>query len=144
MRTPLLIALFIAASVACSPSPTSPSSSPSTPAGNSCPASYCGSIGLQTHLNWTQGPGFGYHYTGTLTLTFTPAPAAGIVLEARLNTASISGTNTTDGSPTLTFQIAGDSVACQLVNPSSWLISDVSRPIPAIAILSFNWTTTGC
>ena len=108
----------------------------------SCEASYCGSIGHETSIRWQEN-GFGYSYTGTVTLTFDPPPPAGMTIAIQLNAASIGGQATTNGSATLNVPFGGSSVACQLTNPSTWLVWDVARPRPVLAILEFSWDRGG-
>ena len=108
-----------------------------------CDRSYCGAISASIFLNW-QSSGFGFTYDGTVDLLFDPAPPAGIRVNARLNAQSISGTATTTGGTTLEIPMSGSSIACTFVNPSTLVITDLDNPIPALAIITITWQSTGC
>lgn len=109
-----------------------------------CDRSYCGTISVPSiFLNW-QSSGFGFTYDGTVDLLFDPAPRAGIRINARLNAQSISGTATTTSGTTLEIPMSGSSIACTFVNPSTLVITDLDNQIPALAIITITWQSTGC
>ena len=109
-----------------------------------CDRSYCGTINAPfIFLNW-QRVGFSYTYDGYVDLTFDPAPRAGIRMNARLNAQSISGTASTTGDTSLRIPLAGTSIACTFVNPSTLVITDFDNPIPALAIITITWDSPGC
>jgi hypothetical protein len=109
-----------------------------------CGGSYCGTITLVDSPISVSAAGFGYQYTGHLDLRFDPAPPAGLVLGAQLNGASIDGSAVTNGSNNLRIDFSGSSVACQLTNPSTWVLIDVNHPQPALTFLEFNWERPSC
>lgn len=109
-----------------------------------CPTSYCGVINITGgQLNF-QRVGFGYSWDGYFDYSFDPAPRAGIRIHNRLNASSVAGSATTTGAATLRIPLTGSSIACQFVNPSTITLTDLDRPLPAIAIINFTWDRSGC
>ncbi|MCH7530549.1 MAG: Ig-like domain-containing protein [Gemmatimonadetes bacterium] len=109
-----------------------------------CPTSYCGEISITGGTLNFQRAGFGFNWDGHFEYAFDPAPRAGIRIHNRLNASSVSGSATTTGASTLSIPLSGSTIACLFVNPSTMVLTDLDRPIPALKIITFTWDRSGC
>jgi hypothetical protein len=88
--------------------------------------------------------GFGYSYSGTMTFAFSPAlPSNMGTINLVFNASSMSATTTANGSSQLTFAVGGNSIACQLFNPTT-VDAFQEGGTTALATESINWNPSGC
>ena len=103
---------------------------------------YCMTV-VSGHVTATPA-GFGYSYSGTLTFAFSPAlPSRMGTINLVFNASSMFATATADGSSQLTFTVAGSSVACQLIDPTT-IDAFQDGGTTALATESINWNPSGC
>jgi len=103
---------------------------------------YCMTI-VNGHVTPTP-TGFGYSYSGTMTFAFSPALPSNLgTINLVFNASSMSAIATANGSSQLTFAVGGNSIACQLFNPTT-VDAFQEGGITALATESINWNPSGC